>query len=329
MSKKRIVVVCPGRGSYTKDTLGYLKKNPNIGSFLNDLDQRRRKLGDPDVTGLDSSSIFKTSVHTKGEHASPLIYACSYSDFQSIDRDKYEIVAVCGNSMGWYLTLAFAESLDWEGSFNVIQTMGGMMRTELIGAQFIYPICDDDWKMNPERLKYVYRNLIEGVYVSIRLGGYLVLAGEPESCKSMMKKLEKVGDYPFQLINHGAFHTPLLQSISEAGFDQLPLSLFHQPKIPMIDGRGHVWYPHSTDVESLRNYTLGHQVVETYDFTKSIEMALKEFAPDQLVLLGPGNSLGGVIGQCMVESRWRGIVDKESFQVQQKSSEPFLLSMGM
>ena len=329
MSKKRIVVVCPGRGSYTKDTLGYLKKNPNIKSFLSDLDERRRALGDPDITGLDSASSFKTSVHTKGEHASPLIYACSYSDFQSIDREQNDIVAICGNSMGWYLTLSFAESLDWEGSFNVIQTMGGMMRSNLIGAQFIYPICDDDWNINPERIKHVEKHLNDDVHISIRLGGYLVLAGEMDACKFMMKKLDKVGDYPFQLINHGAFHTPLLQSISDAGFEQLPQNLFHAPKIPMIDGRGHVWQPYSTDVEALRDYTLRHQVLETYDFTKSIEVALKEFIPDQLVLLGPGNSLGGVIGQCLVETRWKGIQHKEAFQELQKGSDPILVSMGL
>lgn len=327
--KKRIVVVCPGRGSYTKDTLGYLKNGPNIDSFLKDLDDRRKAIGDPDITGLDASSTFKSSVHTKGEHASPLIYACAYSDFQSIDQEQYEIVAICGNSMGWYLTLAFSESLDWEGSFNLIQTMGGMMRSELIGVQFIYPIVDEDWKLNSDRLKHIQDSLIDGVYISIKLGGYLVLAGEKEACKTMMARLEKVGDYPFQLINHGAFHTPLLQFVSDAGFEALPQSLFKTPKVPIIDGRGHIWRPHSTSTEDLRDYTLRHQVLETYDFSKSIEVALKEFAPDQIMLLGPGNSLGGVIGQCLIENTWKGITDKDSFQAQQKSNHPMLKSMGL
>ena len=29
MSKKRIAVICPGRGSYTRDTINYLQQNGN------------------------------------------------------------------------------------------------------------------------------------------------------------------------------------------------------------------------------------------------------------------------------------------------------------
>ena len=40
--KERIVVICPGRGSYTSETLGYLKKprapRVNIGDFVADID---------------------------------------------------------------------------------------------------------------------------------------------------------------------------------------------------------------------------------------------------------------------------------------------------
>ena len=33
MDKKRVVVVCPGRGTYTRETSGYLAK---YGKFIND-----------------------------------------------------------------------------------------------------------------------------------------------------------------------------------------------------------------------------------------------------------------------------------------------------
>src|SRR5688572_27451897 len=114
--RERVVVVCPGRGSYTKETLGYLKQfGASIGDFLTDIDARRRTVGEPTISELDGADVFKPQLHTKGEHASPLIYACSYADFMAIDRERYEIVAVTGNSMGWYLTLAFGGSLDWAG----------------------------------------------------------------------------------------------------------------------------------------------------------------------------------------------------------------------
>lgn len=334
--RKRVVVICPGRGTYTKETLGYLKQYGGpINDFLSDIDGRRRSLNEPSITELDSSETFKPQVHTKGEHASPLIYACSYADFMAIDREKYEIVAITGNSMGWYLTLAFGGSLDWAGGFKVINTMGGMMKDEIIGGQIIYPICDENWKRSPEKWTAVEEAVARAsrdeaceIYASIFLGGYIVLGANKPGLSALMKELPQTENYPFQLINHAAFHTPLLRQTADKAFQILPESLFKAPDVPLIDGRGCVWQPYSTNVEDLYHYTLGHQVVEPYNFTRAIGVALKEFAPDHLVLLGPGSSLGGSIGQILIENNWRGISTKAEFSAQQASNNPFLLAMG-
>jgi acyl transferase domain-containing protein len=333
--KKRIVVVCPGRGSYTKETLGYLRQYGGaVRDFLADIDERRRAIGEPTMTELDSAETFKPQVHTKGEHASALIYSCAYADFMSIDRDKFEIVAVTGNSMGWYLTLAFGGALDWAGGFEVVNTMGSMMKSEIIGGQVIYPVSDDKWVMSSERRAVVDKVVAdigrrEGheVHLSIELGGYVVLGANKPAIAALLKELPKVEDYPFQLINHAAFHTPLLRSTSEKAFQVLSMSLFQKPQIPLIDGRGCVWQPYSSDIAKLYDYTLGHQVVEPYDFTRAITVALKEFAPDHLVLLGPGGSLGGSIGQVMVANNWKGVANKEQFMKLQ-AENPFLIAMG-
>jgi [acyl-carrier-protein] S-malonyltransferase len=333
--KKRVLVIAPGRGSYTKETLGYLNPHRDkISDFLDDIDQRRKALGEPSISELDQATTFSPAVHTKGENASTLIYACSYADFQNIDRDRYEIVAVTGNSMGWYLALAFGGALDWAGAFEIINTMGSMMKEKIIGGQVIYPIINGDWIKSQEQIEIVDRAILEArreggeVFHSIRLGGYAVIGGDAKGLKSLMSSLPKIENYPFQLVNHAAFHTPLLASTSERAFQILPPSLFQRPSVPLIDGRGKIWQPYSTDLEALYHYTLGTQVVDTYDFTKAITVGLKEFAPDHLILLGPGNSLGGSIGQILVETRWLGITDKAEFSARQKS-DPFLISMGM
>lgn len=338
--KSRIVVICPGRGSYTKETLGYLKKSRANGDaglltdFVRDLDSRRAQRNEITISELDSASTFSPGVHTKGENASTLIYACAYADFQSIDLSKNEIVAVTGNSMGWYLALAFAGALDRAGAFEIINTMGSMMKDRIIGGQIIYPVVDGDWKKN-EELKNIVRLTIEKaraaggeVYPSIHLGGYAVMGGDSVGLSFMLKHLPKVENYPFQLVNHAAFHTPLLSETSEQAFRILGPELFSKPRTALVDGQGKIWQPYSTDIEELHRYTLGHQVVETYDFTKSIAVCLKEFAPDKLVLLGPGNSLGGSIGQILVENKWESIASKSDFSNRQKSN-PYLLSMGL
>ncbi len=105
-------------------------------------------------------------------------------------------------------------------------------------------------------------------------------------------------------------------------------SLFQKPSIPLVDGRGHIWSTFSTDISELHQYTLGHQVTKAYDFTSAITVAMKEFCPDKIVLLGPGNTLGGSIGQIMIENNWLDVNSKSAFSQRQKS-DPFLISMGM
>lgn len=335
MKKERVVVICPGRGTYTKETLGYLKKfRPSLNEFFGTLDKKRLELGLPTLTELDNADVFKPQLHTKGEHASTLIYTCSFADFISLDSEKYEVVAVTGNSMGWYTALAVAGVLDVPAAFDVINTMGSMMKEQIIGGQMIYPVVDENWKQIPERISQIRAALTEvnqmpecEAYISIYLGGYYVIGGNQKALNFLLKKLPKVDNYPFQLINHGAFHTPLLQETSKEAFQLLKPELFRRPQVPLIDGRGQIWMDYATDLEELYEYTFGHQVVQHYDFTKAVTVSLKEFAPDRLVLLGPGNTLGGAVGQILIENNWLNLSSKADFSELQKK-DPFLVSLG-
>ena len=97
MDKQRIVIICPGRGTYTRETSGYLKAHGETAQEqIAWMDAQRTSPGLPTLTELDAQP-FKAKVHMAGEHASPLIYACSFTDFLSIDQSKYEIVAITGN----------------------------------------------------------------------------------------------------------------------------------------------------------------------------------------------------------------------------------------
>ena len=209
------------------------------------------------------------------------------------------------------------------------------MQDTLIGGQIIYPILKENWVLDShleqsvlELIDKINSNSNGKVYVSIRLGGYLVLAGDKAGLDQLKKNLPPKDNYPFQLINHAAFHTPLMEEVSQRASHDLNSLQFKKPKIPLVDGRGAIWQPYSCNIKDIFQYTLGHQVTETYDFSKAISVALKEFAPDHMVLLGPGNSLGGAIGQILIDNRWLGLTDKNSFSHLQKE-KPFLFSMGI
>lgn len=336
-TKKRAVVVCPGRGTYNKDELGYFHRyHADKMRLLDTVDTYRAQQQQIAIADLDKAEAYNMRLHTAGENASALIYACALGDFLSIDQDEYEIVAVTGNSMGWYIALAVAQAVNETNAIHLINTMGSMMRNGVIGGQIIYPLVDDNWCWDSEREAMLTEivadlNTQDGVeiYTSIKLGGFMVYGANQAGLIALEKALPPLDDrYPMKLFNHAAFHTPLLKGISEKALQQLPASLFQTPSLPLIDGRGHIWQPYATNTAKLHDYTLAHQVYEHYDYTAAIQVAVKEFAPDNLIILGPGSTLGGATAQSLIQLDWQNMSSKTDFINRQKS-EPFVIAMGM
>ncbi|QYK13812.1 ACP S-malonyltransferase [Shewanella rhizosphaerae] len=334
--KLRALVVAPGRGCYNKEELGYLARyHGEKPDFIEAIDAYRRDLGQKAIAELDSQGKYSFKLHTPGENASALIYACAMADFMDIDRERFEIVAVTGNSMGWYIALALAGALDERGAIEVINTMGSMMSDGLIGGQMIYPEMDENWRRDNAKTALLDKVIDEvnqeagcELYTSIHLGGYRVLAGNEAGLTQAEARLPKLEDrYPMRLYNHGAFHSPLLQEIARRGQQALPASLFHRPKLSMVDGRGQIWGRFSSDIERLHNYTLDHQVVAPYDFSQAMAVGVKEFAPDCVIVLGPGNTLGGPVAQTLIANQWFGWQSKQDFSEAQKQA-PKLIAMG-
>ena len=331
------VVICPGRGTYNSPELGYLSRHhADKADLLSMLDGYRAKRGQATVSELDGAERYSPSVHTRGDNASPLIYACSYADFLSIDRGEIEIVAVTGNSMGWYSALACAGALDAEDGMAVVNTMGTLMQENLIGGQLIYPFVDSDWHAIPGKrdellalVEHIDAKPDHALFVSIDLGGMLVFAGDEASLSALETELPSVDDrFPMRLKNHAAFHTPLLEGVAEKGRAELSPHLFRQPHVPLVDGRGAIWYPHGVDTAELYDYTLGHQVTQTYDFTLAVQVATREFAPDHMIITGPGTTLGGAVAQSLIDIDWQGLAGKAEFAARQAGT-PFVISMGM
>lgn len=333
---KTAVVICPGRGTYNTAELGYLRRHFPDPRLLSAFDDERAARGQETLTALDGAQKFTMSHHTRGDNASGLIFAASLGDFMAISREKIRVVAVTGNSMGWYSALACAGATAPEDGFRIANTMGTLMQQALIGGQLIHPWVDEDWRPDPARRAELLALIatIAGrpdhrLFLSIDLGGMLVVAGNAAGLKAFEAAVEPAqGRFPMRLGNHAAFHTPLQEPVAEQGRAALPVSLFRQPALPLVDGRGAIWWPGATDPEALRAYTLGHQVVETYDFTHAIAVAAREFAPDLFIITGPGTTLGGAVAQSLILADWADLPDKAAFQSRQKTA-PLLISMGM
>lgn len=332
---KTAVLICPGRGTYTKTELGSPTRQFPDRALLAAFDARRAELGQETLTALDSAPRYSVATHSRGDNASALIYAATLGDALSIDGDKVRVVAVTGNSMGWYSALACGGALSAEGGFEVVNTMGTLMQEALIGGQLVYPHVGEDWRPDPARKAALLAQVAEigardghVLALSIDLGGMMVIAGNETGLAAFEAAVPPVGGrFPMRLANHAAFHTALQAPVAAEGRARLAPGLFRQPTLPLIDGRGAIWWPGATETQALWDYTLGHQVTQSYDFTRAVTVAAREFAPDLFIVTGPGTTLGGAVAQALIAADWRGVKTKSDFQARQ-AADPLLISMG-
>jgi acyl transferase domain-containing protein len=333
--RQTAVIVAPGRGTYNRGELGYLARHhPDLPDLFN-FDAVRAALGQVKVSELDRAHRFSSALHTRGDNASGLIFACGWADFQAIDRDMYEVVGVTGNSMGWYTALTCAGALTAHSGFELANTMGTLMQKHMIGGQIIHPVANSDWRDDPARRDEMLALIDEingqprrELALSIDLGGYFVLAGNDEGLAEFEARAPAAeGPYPMRLAGHAGFHSSLQRPVSDAAKSKLNGEAFGQPVVPLIDGRGGIWHPGAADPAALWDYTLGHQVTETYDFSAAIQTAAREFMPDIFIILGPGETLGGSVISSLIRAEWRGWRDKQNFRDAQ-SQRPWVVSMG-
>ncbi len=328
MAKETVVVVCPGRGTYNAPELGYLARHHGGSGLLARFDALRAGAGKPALTALDGAAKFDPALHMRGDVAAPLIHACAYLDFLCLDPERFEVVAVTGNSMGWYTALACAGAVSAEHGFAIADAMGVNSQGHEPGGQAVLVLAGEDWRVDRATTQAVEAACARvGVLPSIRLGGMLVVAGPEAALDALAAQLPPLPRPPLRLPGHGPFHTPLMHPSAAAARSSLPAAWFGAPRVPLIDGRGAVWRQFETDPAALWDYTFGHQILQPYDFTAAITVALREFAPDRLVLLGPGETLGGAIGQVLIALDWLDIADKSVF-LRRQDEDPFLIAMG-
>ena len=325
MPRPRVVLVCPGRGSYSRELLGSLRPTPSVEAA----DRFRAHLGRPTPSEMDAAAAYSSRLHVAGENASILTAACTLADRDALS--DVDVVAVIGNSMGWYTALAVAGALPLEDGLRLVETMGQYQVDNVVGGQLLYPLVDDAWHPLPSPELEALLAEVPELHVSIRLGGQIVLGGTAAALETARARspVRKVGDReaPMLLPLHSAFHTPLLAATSSRARADLSDLRWQAPHIPMVCGRGAHFRPFSASPTELRDYTLGHQVVAPYDFTESVRVVMREYAPDQLVLLGPGGNLGGPVAQTLLAEGWSGLHTRADFTARQ-AERPIVVAMN-
>ena len=326
----RALLVCPGRGSDTERTLRSL---PEAHPFVERAEALRREYGFPSLVELDRAPKFDAKTHLSPVNASALIWLVSMLDSEQAGRE-HEIAAVAGNSMGWYTALAVAGALDFDDGFRLMQELAILQQEHPAGGQILFPQVDEHWRRDAKLVGALEEALASSggeAFPSIRLGGQAVLAGSEAGIAHLLRALPKVklgqNSYPLRLVGHGPYHTPLVQPVAEKAQARLARLAWGKPRVALIDGSGKRHSPWSASPEALRDYTLGPELTTPYDVTLSVRVGLREYAPDRIVLPGPGNPLGSICGQILIEEGWRGLRSRADFDALQASTSPMVHSL--
>jgi len=326
----RIAILCPGRGSYIKKTRGLI---PIDHPFLARAEKVRAEYGLPSLLELDRVADWSPALQVRPDHAAPLIWLSSMIDADQAMRE-HDVVCVGGNSLGWYTALAVSGVLDFEDGFRLVQEMAVLQMEHDDGGQILMPVVDEQWRADPA-LEAAVADALHATgaatFPSIRLGGYTVLAGTEEGVRALLDHLPLVERgpvaYPIRLAQHGPYHTPLLEPTARKARELLDRLRFQKPRVPLIDGKGRRHTPWSADPLEIRDYTLGKQITTPFDFSATVRVALREFAPDLLCLPGPGNTLGSIVAQVAIAEGWRGLHARNDFERLQESESALVWSM--
>lgn len=330
----RAAVAFPARGSYGPASLGTL---PAAHPWLRRADQLRLEYDLPALSALDAAPRFEPADHLRAANAAPLTFLCGLLDAERI-ADDHEVVVVVASSTGWYTALAASGALEFDDAFRLVQTMSLLAEEPVAGddrgGQLIYALADAAWQPDAARagsLDAVLARRSDGVHRALELGAFTVLSGTSAGLDDVAANLPtvEVGSrrFPFRAAGQEAWHTPLRASAAAVASDRLADLTWSAPNVTLVDGRGARFTPWSTDPAELARHTIVEQPTVTYDFARSLRVALREYAPDIILLPGPGASLGEVCAQLIVAEGYRGIRTRAELEAAQAGASPILLSM--
>lgn len=330
----RAAVAFPGRGSYGPGSLGSL---PADHPWVIRADDLRARAGLPSLSEIDAADRFSPALHLRATNAWPLTFLASLLDAERI-ADDHEVVVVVASSIGWYTALAASGALEFGDAFRLVQAMALAAEEPLddagTAAELVYPLIDDAWERDEARSGLIDAAVAEaggGATRALELGSFSVIAGSAGAVDQVGAALPPVTmggrSYPLRLASADAWHTPLRARAAAGAAARLGDLRWERPKVAIVDGHGQRYTPLSTDPTHLAGQSLVGHAESPYDFARAFRVALREYAPDVILLPGPGATLGAACAQLIVAEGYRGIRSRTELEAVQAGPSPVLLSM--
>lgn len=247
-------------------------------------------------------------------------------------REDHEIVAVLAGDGGWYAALAVAGALSTEDAGTLLDAVRVAAASAPAAEQVVFPQTDAAWRRDARLVSALDGALALGdgqIHRSLDLGAYAVMTGTPAGVELLTSALPaiSVGEqrYPLLLPARPSLHTPMALDVAPQMRAIAERLDWRMPDVTIIDGRGVRHTPWSTSPSALRDATEA-QLVQTVRFAAALHVALREYAPDVIVIAGGSGILATVCAQLVVSEGYHGIRSRRAFAEAQRR-RPLVLSM--
>jgi [acyl-carrier-protein] S-malonyltransferase len=222
----------------------------------------------------------------------PAILIHSAAATRLVNGIKPEFTA--GHSLGEFSALIAAGSLTFEDALKLVQLRGELMQrageeqegtmAAIIGLDplQVMKVCEDAW---PEGIVQV---------ANYNSPGQIVISGSITGVRrAMVLAKEKGAKMVKELVVHGAFHSPLMESAREDFKVALDYTEFKKIKIPLYTNVSAKPITKDTDLEFIKE-SLYDQLTSSVRWDESISNMINDGA-NEFIELGPGKVLQGLI----------------------------------
>lgn len=277
------VMVFPGQGSQYPGMLDLVPENDTLDRLID----AAEALSGADLRALGTSGDIDPVILTDTRISQPLIYLSAWAWGIAVLDSGLEPVAVAGHSLGEFVALSIAGVFSVEAGLELVvarsQLMaeaaaanpGAMSAVLGIDKKTLTPYLDgieDVWIANDNSAKQV---VISGSAQGMHQASEILL--KEANCRVIPLKVS------------GAFHTPMMQSASDAFEEMLIRTEFKDASIPVIQNVDPEVGSNAEDIRSrlIKQMTSPVQWVETMNIISS-------YAPVVMVEAGPGTVLNGL-----------------------------------
>lgn len=283
---------------------------PGMGKDLYDNSQAARLVFEEasEGAGLDVAKLcFDSDKETlsRTENSQIAIFTHSMAALAALTEAGVTFKAAAGFSLGEYTALAAAGVVSLADGVKIVSMRGKLMQqaADAIDGGMAAILGLDDAKIE-QACAAVKSGLVRPV--NYNCPGQLVCAGEKSQIEAFCQKVEEAGGRAKMLAVSGGFHSPFMESASDALREVLAGEELREPKVPVY-ANFHA-----------KPYTLGsakellvQQVKNPVRWQETVE-ALSALGVDTFIECGPGKTLSGLIRKTVKDATVLNVQDGES-----------------